>query len=130
MRSFVPLADRTFIVRKGRFYDSFTVMLLCTTRLVRGFLYTQKETPKDFSFKVSQNIVFYTSVKKRSAKLQTNYSHSIVAGGLEVISYTMRLMPLTSLTIRLDALSRTSYGILAQSAVIKSVVVTPRSASV
>ena len=68
MRSFVPLADRTLIVRKGSFYDSFTVMLLCTTRLVRGFLHTQKETPKDFSFKVSLNIVFYTLVKKRSAK--------------------------------------------------------------
>lgn len=58
------------------------------------------------------------------------YSHSIVAGGLLVISYTIRLIFLTSFTILTLAFSRTSYGIRAKSAVIKSVVVTPRSASV
>ena len=31
-----------------------------------------------------------------------NYSHSIVAGGLLVISYTTRLTPSTSLMIRLE----------------------------
>lgn len=36
------------------------------------------------------------------------YSHSIVAGGLLVMSYTIRLMPLTSLTIRADTRSSTS----------------------
>lgn len=58
------------------------------------------------------------------------YSHSIVAGGLLVISYTTLLMCFTSLTIRVETFSRISYGILAQSAVIKSVVVTARSAKV
>ena len=58
------------------------------------------------------------------------YSHSIVAGGFVVISYTTRLMFFTSLTIRAEMTSSTSYGIRAKSAVMKSVVVTPRSASV
>jgi len=52
------------------------------------------------------------------------YSHSIVAGGLLVMSYTTLFTPLTSLTILLDAFSNTSYGSLVHSAVIKSVVVT------
>ena len=60
----------------------------------------------------------------------TFYSHSIVAGGLDVMSYTMRLICATSLTMRTDTRSSTSYGMRAQSAVIKSVVVTERSASV
>lgn len=37
-----------------------------------------------------------------------NYSHSIVAGGLLVMSRTTRLMPGTSLTMRLEMRSRTS----------------------
>ena len=37
-----------------------------------------------------------------------NHSHSMVDGGLEVISYTMRLMPLTSLTMRTEMASSTS----------------------
>lgn len=36
------------------------------------------------------------------------HSHSIVAGGLLVMSYTMRLIPFTSLTIRVDTLSSSS----------------------
>ncbi len=36
------------------------------------------------------------------------YSHSIVPGGLEVISYTTRFTPRTSLTIRLEIVSRRS----------------------
>jgi len=58
------------------------------------------------------------------------YSHSIVAGGLLVISYTILLMCPTSFTILVEALSRTSYGILAHWAVIKSVVDTALKASV
>lgn len=54
------------------------------------------------------------------------YSHSIVAGGFDVQSSTTRLMPFTSLMIRLEILSRTSYGIRAQSAVIPSIDVTAR----
>lgn len=37
-----------------------------------------------------------------------SYSHSIVAGGLLVISYTIRLMWSTSLMIRLETFSNTS----------------------
>lgn len=37
-----------------------------------------------------------------------NYSHSMVPGGLEVISYTIRLMLRTSLTMRTEVLSKTS----------------------
>jgi hypothetical protein len=37
-----------------------------------------------------------------------DYSHSIVPGGFEVMSYTTRLMPGTSLTIRLEMISKIS----------------------
>ena len=37
-----------------------------------------------------------------------NYSHSIVAGGLDVMSYTTRLTPGTSATMRLDTRASTS----------------------
>ena len=60
----------------------------------------------------------------------SNYSHSTVAGGLLVISYTTRLICPTSLTTRVETFSRTSYGIRAQSAVIPSTLVTARSASI
>lgn len=36
------------------------------------------------------------------------YSHSIVAGGLPVMSYTTRLMPFTSLTMRREQVSSSS----------------------
>ena len=45
------------------------------------------------------------------------YSHSTVAGGFEVMSYTTRLTCGTSLTMRFAARARTSYGRRAQSAV-------------
>ena len=48
---------------------------------------------------------------------------------LDVISYTILFTPLTSLTILLDILSSTSYGILAQFAVMKSVVTTALKAT-
>ncbi len=64
-----------------------------------------------------------------SLEKSVSYSHSIVPGGLLVISYTILLIWSTSLMILPEILSNTSYGIRAQSAVIKSVVVTPRSAS-
>ena len=40
--------------------------------------------------------------------IQFYYSHSIVAGGLVVMSYTTLLMLLTSLTILFEAVARTS----------------------
>lgn len=57
-----------------------------------------------------------------------NYSNSIVAGGFPVQSYSTRLTPLTSFTIRLATLPNTSHGIWAASAVMKSTVFTARSA--
>ena len=41
-------------------------------------------------------------------ELRHVYSHSIVAGGLDVMSYTTRLMPFTSLTIRVETEFKTS----------------------
>ena len=57
------------------------------------------------------------------------YSHSIVAGGFDETSYTTRFTPGTSLTMRAETRSRRSYGRRAQSAVMKSSVVTARSAT-
>jgi hypothetical protein len=41
---------------------------------------------------------------------QLSYSHSIVAGGLLLISYTTRLIPFTLLMISLEILAKNSYG--------------------
>src|SRR5690606_39265826 len=54
------------------------------------------------------------------------YSHSIVAGGLELISNTTLFTPFTLLIISLDTLAKNSYGKRLQSAVIPSVEVTAR----
>ena len=58
-----------------------------------------------------------------------DHSHSIVAGGFELMSYTTRLTPGTSLTIREEIFPRTSYGSFAQSAVMPSSDVTARIAT-
>ncbi len=68
--------------------------------------------------------VFILFIKNNS--VLPNYSHSIVAGGLEVISYTTRFTCLTSFTILVEMISRTSHGIRAQSEVIPSMEVTAR----
>ena len=39
-----------------------------------------------------------------------HYSHSIVAGGFELMSYTTRFTPFTSLMIRVEIRASTSYG--------------------
>ena len=57
------------------------------------------------------------------------YSHSIVAGGFELTSYTTRLTPRTLLMISLETSARKSYGSGNQSAVIASVETTARSAT-
>lgn len=57
-----------------------------------------------------------------------NYSNSIVPGGLEVMSYMTLFTPRTSLIIRLITVLKTSNGILAASAVMKSIVLTARKA--
>ena len=57
------------------------------------------------------------------------YSHSIVDGGLLEMSYTTRLTPGTSLTMRRLIKPSTSYGTLAQSAVMPSSLSTIRTAT-
>ena len=56
-----------------------------------------------------------------------SYSHSIVAGGFGVTSYTTRFTPGTSATIREEILPITSYGSFAQSAVMASELSTART---
>ena len=58
------------------------------------------------------------------------YSHSMVAGGLELMSYTTRFTPFTLLMMSFDTPARNSQGKCAQSAVIPSVEVTARRATV
>jgi hypothetical protein len=74
----------------------------------------------------------YLNVQFSNLKLEiaSPYSHSIVLGGFELISYTTRLMPFTSLTILVDIRSRTSAGSRVQSAVIASSDSTTRTATV
>src|ERR1700739_4566985 len=60
----------------------------------------------------------------------STYSHSIVLGGLLLMSYTTRVTPGTSFTILVDILSSTSPGSLTQSAVIASSDSTTRPATV
>ena len=57
-----------------------------------------------------------------------HHSHSMVAGGLEVMSYTTRFTPETTFTMRLEMRASTSKGMRAQSAVIASSLVTARIA--
>ncbi len=55
------------------------------------------------------------------------YSHSMVPGGLLVMSTVTRLISSTSLVMRVEIFSSTSYGRRAQSAVMASSLVTGRS---
>src|SRR5680860_347323 len=57
------------------------------------------------------------------------HSHSIVAGGFELISYTTLFTPGTLLMISLDTFCKNSYGRFTQSAVIPSVLSTARKAT-
>jgi hypothetical protein len=69
-------------------------------------------------------------MKMQVYEIQRCYSHSIVDGGLELMSYTTRLMPLTSFTMRDETRASTSCGSRAQSAVIPSRLSTARIAAV
>src|SRR5437879_13451134 len=66
---------------------------------------------------------------RRAVVQRDAYSHSIVAGGFELTSYTTRFTPFTSLLTRLEIRPSTSGGKLNQSAVIPSRLVTARSAT-
>src|SRR5207249_4613741 len=69
------------------------------------------------------------ALRSTSGRATQCYSHSIVAGGLLLISYTTRFTPFTSLMIRVEILASKSYGRCDQSAVMKSSVCTARMAT-
>ncbi len=60
-----------------------------------------------FNLKRFHNESRISTILNRTSKI-TLYSHSMVAGGLELMSYTTRLMPLILLMISLDTLLRNS----------------------
>ena len=91
-----------------------------STRAVRG----QRETENESSFGAAASGIASSPVRRRPLF----YSHSIVPGGLLDTSYTARLMPFTSFTIRFAMRASTSYGSRAQSAVMPSLEVTQRIA--
>src|ERR1039458_8385665 len=66
----------------------------------------------------------------KSVRATRAYSHSIVPGGFEVMSYTTRFTPRTSFTIRFEIVFSTSYGSGTQSAVMPSSECTARMAQV
>src|SRR5687767_9375419 len=61
---------------------------------------------------------------------EVGHSHSIVDGGFDEMSYTTRLIPFTSLTIRDEIVASRSCGSFAQSAVMPSLLSTARIAIV
>ena len=69
------------------------------------------------------------NLHKQAFGISIFYSSSIVPGGLLVRSYITRLTPFTSLIILVITLCNTSNGMSAQSAVMKSLVHTARSAT-
>ena len=77
-------------------------------------------------------VMYYTKKFKISRALKSirNIEEYEKGGGLDVISMATRLTCFTSFTIRVEILSSTSYGILAQSAVIPSIDVTARITTV
>ena len=64
--------------------------------------------------------------ERRKDESRRRYSHSIVAGGFDEMSSATRFTPGTSLMMRFEIRSRSSYGRRAQSAVIASSEVTAR----
>src|SRR5690606_1735913 len=86
---------------------------------------------KNPKIRIKKNILFISlsfvvlTLQKLFPKLycscQEYYSHSIVAGGLELMSYTTLFTPFTLLMISFEIFIRNSYGRCTQSAVIPSV---------
>src|SRR5439155_5640524 len=68
-----------------------------------------------------------SAMARRIPSTRGPYSHSMVAGGLLLTSRTTRLIPRTSLVIRLELLATRSQGRRAQSAVMPSRLSTARS---
>ena len=63
---------------------------------------------QSYSFTFQLKLVILKSLINEFKINISYYSHSIVAGGLDVISYTIRLMCCTSFTIRREIVSNTS----------------------
>ena len=61
-----------------------------------------------YSFTFKLKLVILKSLVNEFKINISYYSHSIVAGGLDVISYTIRLMCCTSFTIRREIVSNKS----------------------
>jgi len=68
----------------------------------------------------------YNEMKLNNANKREYFMHSIVAGGFEVTSYTIRLTFSTSLTIRTEIFSSTSQEIRTQSTVMPPIDITAR----
>lgn len=77
-----------------------------------------------------QGFGLYQSRRMARCRTQKLHSHSMVPGGLLVISNTTRFTPRTSLVMRVEMRSSNAYGSLTQSAVMPSWDSTTRSATV
>ena len=100
--------------------------MIVTTKAI---IATGSYAPKAFSTDYIDVIPQARSACRDLSALGRTYSHSMVAGGFELTSYTTRFTPSTSLMIRVDIRASTSCGNGNQSAVIPSVLVTARRAT-
>jgi len=91
---------------------------------------TLRMTPQIASLSLRLTADSQNENERRRAKSGLPHSHSIVPGGFDVMSYTTRLIPLTSFTMRLEMVFNTSWGRGTQSAVIPSSECTARTAQV
>ncbi len=101
--------------------------------IVKAFRYYSENTP---SQKRIRAILEPDAIKQRRKcpfykhfRRSVRYSNSIVAGGFPVQSYSTRFTCGTSFTMRFATLLSTGHGISAASAVMKSTVLTARSAT-
>ena len=91
--------ERTKFCPKLLFIEDFC-RDFCARQEVRGFCDGNLQNVKDQA---------KTQARRGTAqKDRKNHSHSMVAGGFEVISYTTRFACFTSFTIRVEIFSRTS----------------------
>src|SRR3990172_6618680 len=112
-----PPADKAMIVRQNPV--RYTINVLET--------YDRRYPPpgnRNHGHEDQQHFQFMFLYKFSHARSGTVYSHSMVAGCLELMSYTTRLTPRSSLIIRFEILASTSAGMRAQSAVMPSTLVT------
>lgn len=79
-----------------------------THNLLRRFFFTKKQ-PKNLFHKITK-IISSWGVTLTNLQLKLPYSHSIVAGGLLVISNTTLEMPDTSPMMRLLTLDKNSFS--------------------